>query len=294
MTLALLIPLATGAAAAAVIGIARRWLAPDIAARLLTLVAVSAALSAGWALTLAAFAWAVSYRAVDSVATWCAVATPGHHPVGTAVGVAATALLAVGTIRVVRAALGFWRTDAEWRGSDDVEIVASDEPVAFAVPGRHGTVVVSTGLLRRLSRGQRDALLAHEHAHVRFGHHRYVRAARLASVAIPILRPVEQWVRLATERWADEEAARVVGNRHVVADALVAAVDAQATGQLPFGGAAHLEARIDALRNPRSTHHVVVRVALSAVGLAAVASLGSSLWQLQNLAGFMHHVCTGA
>lgn len=294
MTLGLLVPLVGVTVAAALIAIARRWLAPDVATRLFTLVAVSSALTVGWALMLAAFGWAVSYPTVDSVATWCSVATPGHHPVGTLVGVVATVLLVIGTIRVGRAAIAFWRADAEWRGSDEVEIVASDDAVAFAVPGRHSTVVVSTGLLRRLNRGERDALLAHEHAHVQFAHHRYLRAARLAAAAVPLLRPLEQWVRLATERWADEEAARVVGDRGVVASALLAAVDAQTSRPLQFAGAAHLEDRVNALVNPRPTPQNAMRLALIGVGGAVAASLVSSVWQLQNLLAFVHHICTGA
>jgi Zn-dependent protease with chaperone function len=294
MTLGVLLPLAAMAVALGLTAGVRPWLAPAAAARLLTLVAVSSALTVGWALLLIAFGWAITYPSVDNVAAWCMVATPGHHPVGTVLGFAALATLLVGTIRAVAAAVRFWRTDAAWRGSDPVEIIASSEPIAFAVPGRRGTVVVSTGLLGGLPRGQRDALLAHEHAHVRLHHHRYVRATRLAASIVPVLYPLEQWVTLATERWADEAAAATVGDRRIVADALVAAASMQVTrGDLLFASASHVEERVGALLAPRTDRRGLARAAFVAAWASLAVSLVSSIVELHHLVAFVQHICTG-
>jgi Zn-dependent protease with chaperone function len=295
MSLGALVPLTAMGLALALTAAVRPWLAPAAAARLLTLVAVSSALTVGWALVLTVFGWAIAYPGVDNVAAWCTVATPGHHPVGTIVGLAALAVLAVGTTRAVAAGFRFWRTDAAWRGSDPVEIIASPEPIAFAVPGGRGTVVVSTGLLGGLPRGQRDALLAHEHAHVRLHHHRYVRTARLAAHIVPALYPLERWVALATERWADEEAAASVGDRRIVADALVSAASMQMPGNsgLLFASASHLEERVGALLAPRPEGPALTRVAFVAAWASLAVSLVSSVVELHHLVAFVQHICTG-
>jgi Zn-dependent protease with chaperone function len=288
------LPLVTMALAVALVVLSRSWLRPAAAAGLLTLVAVSSALTVGWALLLAGFGWAISYPKVDSVATWCAVATPGHHPVGTLLGATALIALACGTSRALVAAFRFWRTDAAWRGTDPVEIVSSKDPIAFAVPGRPGTVVVSTGLLGVLPRAQRDALLAHEHAHVRLRHHRYVRLTRIASRIVPLLYPLDRWVTLATERWADEEAAAAVGDRRVVADALMSAASMQAAGHgLLFAGASHLDQRVGALLDPPRDRPVLARAAFVAAGTAIGVSFVASVLELHHLVTFAQHICTG-
>ena len=294
MGLGVLVPLIAMGLALGLTATVRPWLAPGAAARLLTLVAVSSALTIGWALVLTVFGWAIAYPSVDNVAAWCTVATPGHHPVGTILGLAALAVLTVGTTRAVAAAFRFWRTDAAWRGSDPVEIIASPEPIAFAVPGGRGTVVVSTGLLGGLPRGQRDALLAHEHAHVRLHHHRYVRTTRLAARIVPALYPLERWVTLATERWADEEAAASVGDRRIVADALVSAANMQIPGSgLLFASASHLEERVDALLTPRPERPALTQVAFIAAWASLTVSLVSSVVELHHLVAFVQHICTG-
>jgi hypothetical protein len=50
-----------------------------------------------------------------------------------------------------------------------------------------------------------------------------VQLARLAAAANPLLLPVSRAVDLAVERWADDAAARTVGDRITVARALAAA-----------------------------------------------------------------------
>lgn len=102
-----------------------------------------------------------------------------------------------------------------------VVVLPEEKPYAYALPGgRRDRVVVTTALLHGLSSPERRALFAHERAHLTAGHHRYLLAVRLAALANPFLRPLRTTVVYTTERWADEDAARSVGSRTVVARAI--------------------------------------------------------------------------
>ncbi|MEV8554399.1 M56 family metallopeptidase [Streptomyces glaucescens] len=105
-----------------------------------------------------------------------------------------------------------------------VAVLPDDTPYAYALPGgardRTGRVVVTTGLLAGLRPAERRALFAHERAHLSARHHRFLLVVQLAARANPFLRPLRTAVSYTAERWADEEAARVVGDRRVVARAI--------------------------------------------------------------------------
>src|SRR6266700_1187152 len=68
-------------------------------------------------------------------------------------------------------------------------VLASPRPVAFAVGGRSRGVVVSRGLLGLLDDDERDAVLAHELAHLLLGHHRLLLLARIISAALGTVVP---------------------------------------------------------------------------------------------------------
>jgi Zn-dependent protease with chaperone function len=55
------------------------------------------------------------------------------------------------------------------------------------VAGRHPTVIVTTGAVRALARGQLEAVLAHERAHLAWCHHRLMAMARISRRALPFL-----------------------------------------------------------------------------------------------------------
>ncbi|MFE2043873.1 M56 family metallopeptidase [Streptomyces sp. NPDC059477] len=104
----------------------------------------------------------------------------------------------------------------------EVAVLPDATPYAYALPG-HGTrdrIVVTTALLHRLGPAERRALFAHERAHLTARHHRLLLTAQLAARANPFLRPLRTAVSYTTERWADEEAARAVGDRRAVARAI--------------------------------------------------------------------------
>ncbi|MFD0020234.1 M56 family metallopeptidase [Streptomyces sp. NPDC058382] len=113
-------------------------------------------------------------------------------------------------------------------------VVADPHPDAFALPGglrREDRIVVTTGMLRALGPAEREALLAHERAHLAAKHHFYLGAAQLAGWCHPALAAVASQVSFAAERAADEAAARHCGDRAITAQAVGrAALAANRTG----------------------------------------------------------------
>lgn len=199
-----------------------RHVRPATATRLITTLGLLSALGLLWALALYVGANVVQLHGIAERLSWCEHAVAAHRdsltPAG---GVAISALLAVG-VSALRTRMK-QRSLRAPRGERGVTVVSSDEAVAFALPGRPGRVVVSTGMLRTLDAQERRVLIAHEHAHLRRHHHRYVRSTQLAAAVFPWLVPLNAKVRYTTERWADEDAARIVGDRTLVARAIARA-----------------------------------------------------------------------
>ncbi|MFH9012088.1 M56 family metallopeptidase [Streptomyces sp. NPDC017943] len=149
-------------------------------------------------------------------------------------------------------------------------------------PGRalrrgRGRVVVTTALLERLRPAERRALFAHERAHLTARHDRFLLTVQLAARANPFLRPLRTAVAYTAERWADEEAARVVGSRRTVARAIgAAALVSRGTPAPTLAGLAApgpVPRRVAALLGPapagRSWPPVFTAVGLAAWGAAA-------------------------
>jgi len=102
-----------------------------------------------------------------------------------------------------------------------VAVLPDAAPYAYALPGgRRDRIVVTTALLDSLEPAERRALFAHERAHLTARHHRHLLAVQLAARANPFLRPLRTAVSYTAERWADEDAAQVVGSRRTVARAI--------------------------------------------------------------------------
>ncbi|OKJ50997.1 M56 family metallopeptidase [Streptomyces sp. CB02115] len=102
----------------------------------------------------------------------------------------------------------------------DVAVLPDDVPYAYALPGSPGRVMVSTALLASLEPAEHRAVFAHERAHLAGRHHRLLLATRLAGCVNPLLWPLLGALVYSTERWADEEAARVTGDRRLTARAV--------------------------------------------------------------------------
>ncbi|MFI1097423.1 M56 family metallopeptidase [Streptomyces sp. NPDC020917] len=102
----------------------------------------------------------------------------------------------------------------------DLTVLQDPGPDAYALPGRPGRIVVTTGMLRALDPEEREALLAHERAHLAGRHHLFLSALALSAACHPVLRMLSAPLSYALERWADESAAAAVGDRRLAARAI--------------------------------------------------------------------------
>ncbi|MGW5866680.1 M56 family metallopeptidase [Streptomyces sp. NPDC055239] len=138
----------------------------------------------------------------------------------------------------------------------DLCVVDSPHPDAYALPGRTHRIVVTTAMLRSLDAAEREALFAHERAHNRAHHHRFLAAAELTAHCHPALGPLRSAIRLAVERAADESAALATGDRRLTARAIArAALAGHATrsgrpGFAPAATSGPVPQRVAALLSP--------------------------------------------
>ncbi|MFE2637769.1 M56 family metallopeptidase [Streptomyces scopuliridis] len=166
----------------------------------------------------------------------------------------------------------------------EVAVLDDERPYAYALPGSPGRIVVSTGMLSCLDAAERRALLAHERAHLAGRHHRLLLAVQLAGCANPFLRPLRAAVTYSTERWADEEAARVTGDRRITARAVGKAAlfsrRVATPGLAAFAAAGPVPRRVAALLGPvpprRSWPPALTRAGMAAC-VAAAGTAASTL-----------------
>ncbi|MFE7609035.1 M56 family metallopeptidase [Streptomyces celluloflavus] len=102
----------------------------------------------------------------------------------------------------------------------DLCVLPDSAPDAYALPGRPDRVVVTAGMLRALPPAEREALFAHERAHLAGRHHLFLLTVALASACHPLLRGLRAPLAYALERWADESAAARVCDRRLTARAI--------------------------------------------------------------------------
>lgn len=279
---------ALGAAGASLL--VPRGVRPQVATRLITVFAVFSALAVVWTLFLVAASSLAQLHGIAERLSWCSNTVATHRDAFAPAGWFAI----VGLIAISGSA---WRVRSRQRrlrattGDQEIAIVGSDIPTAFALPGRPGQIVVSTGMLSALNVDERRVLFAHERAHLRCHHHRYVRLTQLAAATFPVLDPLNARVRLATERWADEEAARHIGSRDVVARAIaraaIAVADAPGT-ELGMADAGVLE-RVESLLQgePRRVRLTELGFASGAI-VAAAALVVSAVLVEPSIAAILH------
>ena len=145
-----------------------------------------------------------------------------HLPIDLTASVLLTVFLVLAVRRAngrIRALVSAYRAARECPDSE-LMVLDDERPLAHALPGNPGRIVVSTTMLASLSPSERSALLAHERAHLTRRHHLFVAVVDVLAGANPLLRPLSDVIHYTTERWADEVAARHVGDRSVVARAV--------------------------------------------------------------------------
>lgn len=208
------------------------------------------------------------------------------EPVSDIEGVVGLILLGAAVAQLVAAQYAWlrWRRrladacpPASSPADDSLVIIADADAWAFAIGGRGARIVVTQGMLRLLSASQRRVLLAHERAHLIYGHHRLAAVARFAAAVNPILRPARSAVEFLCERWADEYAAAEVGDRELTARSLGTAAVA---GSSVIGGAGPAYIRIGVVQRVaallRPDGSLVAHAAIGALVLAgAVVALDS-------------------
>ncbi|HUC23730.1 MAG TPA: M56 family metallopeptidase [Streptosporangiaceae bacterium] len=282
-------------------------LPPRTATWLLTVSALVLAATSCAALGLLAMAAAMRLPAVATLGGMSLRAVGRLDPATLPVGVIAAALFGVAALASVRAAwlrvaalvaarreTGHLAGDGLSAAREQVLTIDDDSVDAYAVPGRPGRIVITSGMMDALSESEREALLAHERAHVSACHYVFTALVRLAAAANPLLRPLAAAVNYSVERWADERAASVTGSRplvaHTVAKAALAAAAAPArrtssaavlanlTGPSQLGSRGSVPRRVDALLGPPPRSSIVLlalAVAVLAVcGLAAIEAAG--------------------
>lgn len=285
MTLVYLFPALVAIAALVIAGLFHRDLPPRAAAFVLTGAIVVVAAAATWSIALLAADFLLDRFG------WCRETLHGHVHVTAVLGVAALATIACAAMSATRS---FWRQRRARRGpipDGDLLVIQSQTPTAFAVPGRHPHVVVSTGMLELLDSDEQRAMLAHERAHLRHHHHRLIVATEVAASMLPPLWLTARRVRFATERWADQDAAREVGDAKLVARAIARAALARSDSfepELALYGS-DVAARIEALTGDRECRRVdpalltvVMLVAMSVIAVGA---------QVQHVLEFVQTFC---
>ncbi|MGW4442037.1 M56 family metallopeptidase [Streptomyces sp. NPDC004682] len=167
-------------------------------------------------------------------------------------------------------------------------VLDDPRPDAFALPGgawRTDRIVVTTGMLRALGPLEREALLAHERAHLAARHHRFLAVAHLAGWCHPALAAVTPYVTLAAERAADETAARHCGNRRLTAQAVGRAALATSHARTHTGltagatdGPVPLRVKALLTRAPARTMVPAVLAMALLCSTAGLSSLAGAVW----------------
>lgn len=165
-------------------------------------------------------------------------------------------------------------------------VLRDPRPDAYALPmglRGGGRIVVTSGMLSSLEPREREALLAHERAHLSSRHHLFLAVAQLAGWCHPALAAVIPQVSFAAERAADESAARATGSRTLTAHAVGRAALAVTRGGARPGGSVlapgavtgPVPARVKALLTGAPVRRIAP--ALLAMALLCTAAGASSL-----------------
>ncbi|MFD7158865.1 M56 family metallopeptidase [Kribbella sp. NPDC059898] len=291
---------------AVVAPVASRRLAPSGATRLLIIGNVLSAASGVFILAVLAFTWIGQFPFVAEEGAWSPALLRVDSPVpawpaaiaGCLVLLALVSVLVTG-LRQMRALVEVHRACRDLTAVGDLVVLDDERPDAFSTPQPAGRVIVTSGLLRALDPRQRAVLLAHEKSHLVHHHAWWNLAAGLAAAVNPVLRPAARAAATAVERWADEDAARAVGDRRLVATTLVRVAQLQTRFAHPVplvaatGG--DLEARVRALLAPpprRRPFVIAATIAVFAVGAlpaAAVQHTGEALFEHAERPGVGQH-----
>jgi hypothetical protein len=247
-------------------------LPPAVAAWLLAGGALALALGTGAVLGLLVLAAVVRTPRGAALAHVSVSVMAARDHATVSLGILAGVLLTVVALAGVRMAwrrgkalVAAYRAAGTLPGTGQVVVLDDDAADAYTVPGWPGRIVVTSGMMRALSPGEREVLLAHERAHAAGRHYLFAAAAWLAAAVNPLLMPMIGAIGYTLERWSDEQAARAVGDRGLAARAIARA--ALATTAAPPARTAPASA-LGAVSSPIGWRH-----GSQAGGLPAAGSL---------------------
>jgi Zn-dependent protease with chaperone function len=288
MFASVLLPLVVAMMLAVGVTTVHRRLPPVLAARAVTvtvIVVVGAAVPTLW---IVGFGYLAHVSILGRGFAWCAEFFGIHDRVPAWAGLPALGVAIIGTVRVARVLSIYRRLRHDQPKA--VEVVEHPQPFAFTLPGRGGHVVLSSGIVDLLDDDERAVVLAHEQAHARHRHDRYLLVVQLAAAAVPLLRPLTARAQFSLERWADEAAVDQCGNRRFVAETLgkVALHTIAPAGVLGFAGLG-VTARVAALLSPppAAPRPLVLMGLWVAIGLTGVLAA----FQVHHLAGLVTTLC---
>ncbi|MFE0748231.1 M48 family metalloprotease [Gordonia sp. NPDC058843] len=167
----------------------------------------------------------------------------------------------------------------------DVRMIDVEQPLAYCLPGLRQRVVVSEGVVHRLTRDELVAVIAHERAHLRARHDLVLEAFIALHEAFP------RFVRsssalgateLLVEALADDQAVRAT-TPTTLGRALVACADAVAPrGAMAVGGPTTLT-RVHRLRDDRPARVVAAGAYIAAAAILVLPTLAVAIPWLTEL-----------
>jgi Zn-dependent protease with chaperone function len=174
----------------------------------------------------------------------------------------------------------------------DALVIDHDQPMAYCLPGRRHSVVLSTGALDRLDDDQLSAVIAHERAHLEGRHDLAANIAVAIARAfpvIPLFRQARDEIARLVEMAADDSAARH-HDRHTVAAALVTVAGGRTpAASLGAGGSTAL-ARVKRLLGPHRPLPLVARAG-GVLGISLLVLLPLDLAANPAIVALLTHHC---
>ncbi|HSP29454.1 MAG TPA: M56 family metallopeptidase [Ilumatobacteraceae bacterium] len=261
-------------------------LAPPTATRLnavLLAAVLMAAVPTFWILAISGLA---HLGVGSSLSAWSYHLLPDQPIVSGVIGGLAVVLTVVGTLRMTRVLVTLRRMRSTHQCA--FSIVETPEVFAFTLPGPGGTIAISRGLRQTLDDGEFDIVLAHERAHARHRHDRFLVLALLVDAAVPVMRSATTQLRFHIERWADEAAVHTTtADRRAAARTIAKVALAKPPAPAVLGIATHgVAARTSALLDPPPPATAVCRAIIAAVVLATTAL---SITQVHHTVEFTLH-----
>ncbi|MEU0108462.1 M56 family metallopeptidase [Streptomyces sp. NPDC006251] len=134
-----------------------------------------------------------------------------------------------------------------------VTVLDDDRPAAYCLPGHGHRIVLTTAALAALEPRARDAVIAHERAHIRQRHHlvlAYAEALERAFPRVPLFRAAASETRRLVELAADDEATARSGAL-TLAGALVEMAGAGVPAASLAASGGHVAGRVRRLLAPQ-------------------------------------------